>query len=122
MPISRAVRLCPDAVFLSGDGSYYRELSGQFREILESFTDLVEMVSVDEAYLDISHSERTLGPPRLAAETIKQRVRDELQLVVSLGVSTSRMVSKIASDLDKPDGLFVVDPGKEAEFLAGLPV
>jgi DNA polymerase IV len=122
MPISQAVRLCPDGIYLSGDGSYYRELSGQFRAILEDFTELVEMVSVDEAYLDISHSERTLGTPRQAAEAIKQRVRDELQLVVSLGVSTSRMVSKIASDFDKPDGLCVVEPGTEAEFLSGLAV
>ena len=122
MPTSQAVRLCPDAIFLPGDGSYYRELSGEFREILEDFTELVEMVSVDEAYLDITGSERSLGTPRQAAERIKQRVRDELQLVVSLGVSTSRMVSKIASDVDKPDGLRVVDPGTEAEFLADLPV
>jgi DNA polymerase IV len=122
MPISQAVRLCPDGIYLPGDGSYYRELSGQFRAILEDFTELVEMVSVDEAYLDISHSERTLGTPRQAAEEIKRRVRDELQLVVSLGVSTSRMVSKIASDMDKPDGLCVVEPGTEAEFLSGLPV
>lgn len=122
MPTSQAVRLCPDAIFLPGDGAYYRELSEQFRAILEDFTELVEMVSVDEAYLDISHSERTLGTPRQAAEAIKQRVRDELQLVVSLGVSTSRMVSKIASDVDKPDGLYVVEPGAEAEFLAGLAV
>lgn len=122
MPTSQAVRLCPDAIFLSGDGAYYRELSGQFRAILEDFTELVQMVSVDEAYLDISHSERTLGTPRQAAESIKQRVRDELQLVVSLGVSTSRMVSKIASDVDKPDGLCVVEPGTEADFLAGMAV
>jgi DNA polymerase IV len=122
MPISQAVRLCPDGIYLSGDGSYYRELSHQFRDILEEFTELVEMVSVDEAYLDISHSERTLGTPRQAAETIKRRVRDELDLVVSLGVATSRMVAKIASDLGKPDGLLVVEPGTEAEFLADLPV
>jgi DNA polymerase IV len=122
MPTSQAVRLCPDAIFLPGDGAYYRELSHEFRAILEDFTELVEMVSVDEAYLDISHSERTLGTPHQAAEQIKQRVRDELQLVVSLGVSTSRMVSKIASDYDKPDGLCVVDPGTEAEFLSGMAV
>jgi DNA polymerase IV len=122
MPTSQAVRLCPDAIFLPGDGTYYRELSHQFRAILEDFTELVEMVSVDEAYLDISHSERTLGTPRQAAETIKQRVHDELELVVSLGVSTSRMVSKIASDYDKPDGLCVVEPGTEAAFLAGMAV
>jgi DNA polymerase IV len=122
MPVSRAARLCPHAIFLPGDGAYYRELSGQFRAILEDFTDLVEMVSVDEAYLDISGSERTLGTPRQAAETIKHRVRDELDLIVSLGVATSRLVAKIASDKDKPDGLRVVDPGTEAEFLAPLPV
>jgi DNA polymerase IV len=122
MPIAQAVRLCPHAIFLPGDGTYYRDLSRQFRAILERFSPLVEMVSVDEAYLDISHSSRTLGTPLEAATTIKQRVRDELQLVVSLGVASSRLVAKIASDLDKPDGLRVIAPGQEERFLAGLPV
>jgi DNA polymerase IV len=122
MPIAQAVRLCPHAVFLPGDAAYYRDLSRQFRAILERFSPLVEMVSVDEAYLDISHSSRTLGTPLEAATTIKQRVRDELQLVVSLGVASSRLVAKIASDLDKPDGLRVIAPGQEERFLTGLPV
>jgi DNA polymerase IV len=122
MPVAQATRLCPDAVFLPGDGDYYRDLSRQFRTILESYSPLVEMVSVDEAYLDISHSRRTLGTPREAAARIKQDVWDDLQLVVSLGVASSRLVAKIASDLDKPDGLQVIDPGDEERFLAALPV
>ena len=122
MPAAQAVRLCPDAVFLPGDGDYYRDLSRRFQEILESFSPLVEMVSIDEAYLDLSHAGRSFSTPRAAAEAIKQQVHDELQLVVSLGVASSRMVAKIASDLDKPDGLRVVELGSEERFLAALPV
>ncbi|MGA7672606.1 MAG: DNA polymerase IV, partial [Nitrolancea sp.] len=122
MPAAQAVRLCPDAIFLPGDGDYYRDLSRRFQEILESFSPIVEMVSIDEAYLDLSHAGRSFATPRAAAEAIKQQVRDELQLVVSLGVASSRMVAKIASDLDKPDGLRVVELGSEEQFLAPLPV
>lgn len=122
MPAAQAIRLCPDAIFLPGDGDYYRELSQRFRAILESFSPLVEMVSIDEAYLDLSHAGRSFRTPRDAATAIKQQVRDELSLVVSLGVASSRMVAKIASDLDKPDGLRVVERGAEEAFLAPLPV
>lgn len=122
MPIAQAVRLCPHGVFLPGDHAYYRELSGRFRAILERFSPLVEMVSVDEAYLDLSHSERSVGPPLEAARAIKRQVREELGLTVSLGVATSRLVAKIASDLDKPDGLRLIEPGAEAVTLAPLPV
>lgn len=122
MPAAQAVRLCPDAVFLPGDGDYYRDLSRRFQTILESFSPLIEMVSIDEAYLDLSHGGRSFTSPRAAAEAIKRQVRDELSLVVSLGVASSRLVAKIASDLDKPDGLCVVARGSEEEFLAPLPV
>ena len=122
MPVAQAVRLCPQAVFLSPDGAYYGRLARRFRDLLGRFSPLVEMVSVDEAYLDLSHSERAFGPPETAARAIKQAVRDELGLVVSLGVAGSRLVAKIASDLDQPDGLRVVEPGSEAAFLAPLPV
>ena len=122
MPAAQAVRLCPDAIFLPGDGDYYRDLSRRFQTILESFSPLVEMVSIDEAYLDLSHAGRTFPTPHDAAKAIKQQVRDELSLVVSLGVASSRMVAKIASDLDKPDGLRVVPRGTEEAFLAPLPV
>ncbi|HET9014233.1 MAG TPA: DNA polymerase IV [Thermomicrobiaceae bacterium] len=122
MPAAQALRLCPGAVFLPGDGAYYRALSHRFRAILEEFSPLVEMVSVDEAYLDLSGAERALGAPPQAARAIKRRVRDELGLVVSLGVAANRLVAKIASDLDKPDGLRVVEPGTEAAVLAPLAV
>jgi len=122
MSAAQALRLCPQAVFLPGDGAYYRDLSHRFRAILEQFSPLVEMVSVDEAYLDLSDSERALGSPGQAARAIKRRVRDELGLVVSLGVAGNRLVAKIASDLDKPDGLRLVEPGAEAAFLAPLAV
>lgn len=122
MSAAQAHRLCPQAVFLPGDGDYYRDLSQRFRRILESYSPLVEMVSIDEAYLDLSHAGRSFVSPLAAAEAIKQYVRDELGLVVSLGVATSRMVAKIASDLDKPDGLRVVAAGEEERFLAPLPV
>jgi DNA polymerase-4 len=122
MSAAQAHRLCPQAIFLPGDGDYYRELSQRFRRILESYSPLVEMVSIDEAYLDLSHAGRSFASPGVAAEAIKRYVRDELGLVVSLGVATSRMVAKIASDLDKPDGLRVVEAGEEARFLAPLPV
>lgn len=122
MPAAQAVRLCPDAIFLPGDGDYYRDLSRRFQAILERFSPLVEMVSIDEAYLDLSHAGRSFDTPYAAARAIKQQVRDELSLIVSLGVASSRMVAKIASDLDKPDGLRVVERGREEQFLAPLPV
>lgn len=122
MPIAQAVRRCPKGVFLPVDGAYYRKLSRQFRAILERFSPVVEMVSVDEAYIDLSHAGHTFATPRAAAEMIKQQVREELGLIVSLGVATSRLVAKIASDLDKPDGLRIVEAGTEAAFLAPLPV
>jgi DNA polymerase-4 len=122
MSAGQAARLCPQAIFLPGDGAYYHDLSQRFRRILESYSPIVEMVSVDEAYLDLSHSGRTFESPLAAARAIKRYVFDELKLVVSLGVASNRMVAKIASDLDKPDGLRVVAAGDEECFLAPLPV
>lgn len=122
MPSALASRLCPRAIFLAPDGAYYRDLSGQFRALLGEFSPLVEMVSVDEAYLDLSHAGRSFASPLEAARAIKRRVRDELGLIVSLGVAANRLVAKIASDLDKPDGLRVVERGTEALLLDYLPV
>jgi DNA polymerase IV len=122
MPMSQALRLCPQAVIVGVEGAFIRELSHRFQAILGEFSPLVEVVSVDEAYLDAGGSERLFGgAPAIAAE-IKRRVRQELGLVVSLGVATNRLVAKIASDLDKPDGLRIVPPGMEAATLAPLPV
>jgi DNA polymerase-4 len=122
MATAQALRLCPDALVLPGDHRYYRELSGRFQTILREYSPLVEVVSVDEAYLDATGSERLFGGAYPLARELKERVRAELGLVVSLGVASNKLVAKIASDLDKPDGLRVVQPGDEAASLAPLPV
>ena len=122
MPMAEALRLCPDLVIVSGDHRYYRELSGQFRDILDAFSPLVEVVSIDEAYLDASDSDRLFGGAEALARELKRRVRDEIGLAVSLGVAGNKLVAKIASDLDKPDGLRVVQPGQEAATFAPLPI
>lgn len=122
MPVGQAARLCPHAVFVRPDGNLYRDLSHRFREILRDYSPIVEVVSVDEAYLDASHSERLFGGAVELARSLKARVKDELGLVVSLGVASNRLVAKIASDLDKPDGLRIVPHGQEAETFAPLPI
>lgn len=122
MPMTQALRLCPQAVVVGTGSLPIRDASRRFLAILADFSPLVEAVSVDEAYLDASGSERLFGGPAAIAAAIKRRVRDELGLVVSLGVATNRLVAKIASDLDKPDGLFLVPAGQEAATLAPLPV
>lgn len=122
MSMAEALRLCPDLVVVPGDHRYYRELSRQFRSILEAFSPLVEVVSIDEAYLDASDSDRLFGGAESLARDLKGRVRDEIGLAVSLGVASNKLVAKIASDLDKPDGLRVVWPGQEAATLAPLAI
>ena len=122
MPAAQAARLCPDGVFVQPEGTLYRDLSLRFREILAEFSPIVEVVSVDEAYLDASHSERLFGGAVELARSLKARVKSELGLVVSLGVASNRLVAKIASDLDKPDGLRIVPHGMEAATLAPLPI
>lgn len=122
MPAAQAVRLCPHAIFVRPEGTLYRDLSHRFREILTEFSPIVEVVSVDEAYLDASYSERLFGGAVELARSLKARVKSELGLVVSLGVASNRLVAKIASDLDKPDGLRIVPHGMEAATLAPLPI
>lgn len=122
MPLSRAYRLCPGAVFLEGRFSYYRIISERFMAILGDFSPLIQSGGIDEAYLDITGFESIYGPAHATAQRIKERVRQDLGLTASVGLSTSKLVSKVASDLDKPDGLVEVVPGKEAAFLAPLAV
>lgn len=122
MPAAQAARLCPHAIFVRVPGEVIRSYADRFREILHDFSPAVEIVSVDEAYLDASHSERLFGGGPELARQLKQRVRDELGLVVSVGVASNRLIAKIASDLDKPDGFRVVPHGEEAATLAPLPV
>lgn len=121
MPLARAYRLCPKAIFLEGNFSRYREASGRFMAILADFSPCLEPVGLDEAYLDITGCD-IFGSPRQIASAIKERVSKELGIIASIGISSCKVVSKIASDLGKPDGLVEVAAGKEKEFLAPLPV
>ena len=122
MPISEAWRLCPQGVYLQPDIERYARESERIMVILGRYTDLVEPVSIDEAFLDVTGSGRALGSGETIARTLKQAIRDETGLTASVGVASSKLVAKVASDMQKPDGLVVVPPGTEAAFLAPLPV
>jgi DNA polymerase-4 len=121
MPLSRAYRLCPKAIFLQGNYARYREASEKFMAILSEFSPAIEPAGLDEAYMDITGCDM-YGPPLRMAQTLKERVRKELHLIASIGISQCKVVAKIASDLEKPDGLVEVPAGKEKEFLAPLPI
>ena len=122
MPLRTAAALCPSAVFLPVDGRKYSAASRQVMAILRRFTPRVEQVSIDEAFLDVAGSEALFGEPAEIAVAIRAAIRAELGLTASVGVATSKLVAKVASDLRKPDGLVVVAPGEEAAFLAPLPI
>ncbi len=122
MPSSRAARLCPQAVFLPPDSPRYRRESEEIFRIFRSFTPLVQAVSIDEAYLDVTDHLGGHGSATGVAKEIRRRVKEERGLTVSIGVGPNRLVAKIASDFDKPDGLTVVRPRAVEEFLAPLPV
>ena len=124
MPMRTAARLCPQGIIVAPRFTRYREMSRRVMDIFRSYTEVVEPLSLDEAYLDISAAvnEGEGRWPLGVALGLKRRVKDETGLTVSVGVSSCKSVSKIASDLDKPDGLVVVPPGEEAGFLAPLAV
>ena len=124
MPMRTAVRLCPQGIIVRPRFTRYREMSRQVMDVFREFTEVIEPLSLDEAYLDISEAvnEEEGRWPLGVALDLKRRVKEETGLTVSVGLSVSKSVSKIASDLDKPDGLVVVRPGEQAEFLAPLPV
>jgi DNA polymerase-4 len=122
MPLRTAYKLCPQAVFVDGHMDRYREYSGRVFEILKQFSPLVEMASIDEAYLDISGTARLHGPPLAAAHKLHDSVRRATGLNCSIGAAASRLVAKIASDQAKPNGVLWIIPGQEARFLAPLDV
>ncbi len=122
LPLRTAYKLCPQAVFVEGHYERYRDYSGRVYEILRRFSPLVEMASVDEAYMDMSGTERLHGPALKAAHSLHETVKAKTQLNCSIGIATSRLVAKISSDQAKPNGILQVLPGMEARFLAPLEV
>jgi len=122
MPLRTAAKLCPQAVFLDGHPERYREHSHKVYEVLQRFSPLVEMASIDEAYLDMTGTERLLGPPLESAHQLHQEVKRATCLNCSIGIASARVVAKVASDQAKPNGVLWVLPGMEAAFLAPLAV
>src|SRR5437016_228262 len=122
MPLRTAYKLCPQAIFVEGHPVRYREYSGKVYDVLNGFSPLVEMASIDEAYVDITGTERLYGPPLRAAHLLHERVKEATSLNCSIGVASSRLVAKITSDQAKPNGVMWILPGQEAAFLAPLDV
>ena len=122
MPAVRAERLCPNAIFLPPDFPRYRTVSRELRDIFRRHTDLIEPLSLDEAYLDVTENKTGLPTATQVAHTIRKQIRAELQLTASAGVAPNKFLAKIASDWKKPDGLFVIQPEEVDSFLIPLPV
>ena len=122
MPLRTAHKLCPQAIFVEGHPERYRDYSARVYAVLQNFSPLVEMASVDEAYVDMTGTERLLGPPLRSAHTLHETMKAETGLNCSIGIATSRLVAKISSDQAKPNGILYVLPGVEANFLAPLEV
>ncbi len=122
MPGWRAQKLCPRLLFVDGHFEEYQRLGDQVIDVCRDFTPLVERISIDEAFLDVTGSVHLFGPPATMAATIRRRVRDETGLAVSVGVARTKHLAKIASQVAKPDGVIVVEPDRELEFLHRLPV
>jgi len=122
MPTATALRLCPQAIVLPPRLDYYARISEQIRQIFDRYTPVVEPLSLDEAFLDVTGSESLFGPSESIGRRIKQEIRNELQLTASVGVAPNKFLAKVASDLEKPDGFTVVDSQRIQEFLDLLPV
>ena len=122
MPLRTAAKLCPQAIFVDGHPDRYREYSGRVHEVLCNFSPQVEMASVDEAYLDMTGTERLHGPPLLSAHKLHNVMKTSTQLNCSVGIGTSRLVAKVSSAKAKPNGVLWVLPQQEAKFLAPLDV
>src|SRR5207302_1148599 len=122
MPAMRAERLCPHAIFVAPDFTRYRAVSQSAREIFKRHTYLIEPLSLDEAYLDVTENKTGLPTATLVARTIREQIRQELNLPASAGVAPNKFLAKLASDWRKPDGLFVIQPEEVDAFLLSLPV
>ena len=122
MPSKRAQELCRDVIFIKPRFDAYKEASEKIREIFHRYTDLIEPLSLDEAYLDVTEDKLQIGSAIEIARLIKQAIKEELQLTASAGVSINKFVAKIASDMDKPDGLTFIGPSRVEAFIEALPV
>ena len=122
MPIAEAYRRCPDAVYLRPDMAKYLRVSREIFQILETITPVIEPVSVDEAYLDLTGLKKLLGPPETIGTEIKRRILEATGLTVSVGIGPNRLIAKLGSEHRKPDGLMVVYPDQVLDFLAPMPV
>lgn len=122
MPSKKALELCPDVIFVRPRFDAYKQASEKIREIFRRYTDLIEPLSLDEAYLDVTEDKLNIGSAIKIAQQIKAAIKDELQLTASAGVSINKFVAKIASDMNKPDGLTFIAPGAVEEFMERLPV
>jgi DNA polymerase-4 len=122
MPLRTAAKLCPHAIFVDGHPDRYRECSAKVYEVLNTFSPLVEMASIDEAYLDMTGTDRLHGPPLRAAHALHNKVKSETQLNCSIGIGASRLIAKVSSAKAKPNGVLWVIPGQEVKFLAPLDV
>ncbi|MFC4290858.1 DNA polymerase IV [Sphingorhabdus arenilitoris] len=122
MPSSRALRLCPDLIFVRSRFDAYREVSRQIREIFARHTDLIQPLSLDEAYLDVTHDKQGIGSAIKIARAIRAAIAEETGLTASAGVSYNKFIAKIASDQNKPDGMCVILPEQGPDFVASLPV
>lgn len=122
IPAVRAERLCPEAIFIPPDFARYRAVSHSVREIFKRHTDMIEPLSLDEAYLDVTENKTGLPTATRVARTIREQIREELHLTASAGVAPNKFLAKIASDWKKPDGLFVIQPDEAEAFLTPLPV
>ncbi len=122
LPISTAYRRCPEAIFLRPRFRRYNELSERLMAVLGRFSPLVEQISIDEAFLDCTGTEGLFGETRILAQRIKESIKRETGLTASVGIGTNKSIAKIASDLNKPDGLCICPPGEEREFMGKLPL
>src|SRR5271154_5774927 len=122
MPATRAERLCPEAIFVPPDFTRYRAVSRAVREIFQRHTDLIEPLSLDEAYLDVTENKTDLPTATRVAKLIREQIRQELNLTASAGVAPNKFLAKIASDWKKPNGLFIIQPEQIDAFLLPLPV
>lgn len=122
MPAAQAHQRCPQAIFLRPRFTVYREVSTQIQEVFHQFTDLVEPLSLDEAYLDVTNNQEFSGSATLMAKEIKRLIKEKTDLNASAGVSYNKFLAKIASDMDKPDGLYLITPEQGPEFIKTLPI